>query len=305
MERIGRPILAAAVVLVIAVACGSAGDDDPGPTAADGMRVASANFAENELLAEMYAQVIESTGTKVVRLGPVGPREIIAPALELDLIDLVPEYLGTVRQYFGAGDSNPDTASAWADLDDRLAARALTALRPSPAQNKNVFVVRATTSEELGIREVSDLFGFDRRFTFGGTPECPDRQPCLLGLRDVYGLEFADFVSQPSTALRIEALRREETDVALMFSTDPDLNDAALVVLEDDRGLQPAENVLPVVRTEALERWGPDVERAIDEMSRRLTTVDLRILNRQVADGADVATVAARWLGDNQLLGSG
>ena len=69
-----------------------------------------------------------------------------------------------------------------------------------------------------------------------------------------------------------------------------------LVELVDDQGMQPAENVVPVARTEALERWGPEVAAALNRLSARLTTLELRILNVQVADEQPVAEAARRWL---------
>ena len=268
------------------------------------MRVASFDFAESHLLAEMYAQVIESAGVPVVRLGPVGPREIIAPAMELDLIDLVPEYLGTALQYAGALDSNPDAESALAELNDRLARRDLVALQASPAQDKNVFVVTIETADRDGLVTISDLSPVAAGQRFGGPAECPDRPLCLVGLRDVYGLQFAEFVRQRSLALTAEALRRGEIDVGLMFSTASQLEAGDIVELVDDRRMQPAENVVPVVRKQALNRWGPGVATALDAVSSRLTTADLRLLNLQVANGDPVERVARNWLTNHDLLGA-
>ena len=190
-----------------------------GPSASDGLRIASFDFAESVLLAEMYAQVIESTGIPVVRLGAIGPREIIAPALELDQIDLVPEYLGTALQYAGAPEPDPDTDSALAELDARLSQRGLTALDAAAAQDKNVFAVTAELADEHELENISDLSPLAAELRFGGPPECPDRPFCLAGLESVYGLRFAEFVPHRSLRFTAEALRREEIDVGLMFST--------------------------------------------------------------------------------------
>ena len=290
---------------IAALALSACGGDDTASRLtepADGIRVASFDFAESVLLAEMYAQVIESTGAPVIRLGAIGPREIIAPALEQDRIDLVPEYLGTARQYAGADDLDADTASALADLGTRLAERGLTALEAAPAEDKNVFAVTAEFADREGVDEISDLAPLAADLRFGGTPECPDRPLCLAGLEEVYGLRFAEFVPQRSLQFTAEALRREEISVGLMFSTAAALVTFDLVVLDDDLLMQPAENIVPVMRSDTLSRWGPGITEALNAMSRKLTTRELRILNVQVANDVPVETVAREWLVAKKLI---
>jgi osmoprotectant transport system substrate-binding protein len=285
--------------LALLGACGGDGETSGGPVAADGFRVASFDFAESELLAEMYAQVIESTGVPVVRLGAVGPREIVSPAMAVDRIDLVPEYLGTALQYAGSTRPESNTALARTVLNSRLADKDLEVLQAAPAEDKNVFVVTASAAREKGLRAISDLSGVADTMVFGGPAECQDRPLCLVGLESVYGLRFAEFSAQRSLAFTAEALRREEIDVGLLFTTAAELGDPDLAVLDDDMLMQPAENIVPLVRSGALERWGPEVARAVDRLSARLTTEELRGLNRRVADGEPVEVVAGEWLAAN------
>jgi len=288
---------------LIAASCGADRDAASEPSEPGGVRVASFLFAESRLLAEMYAQVIEAAGIPVERMGPVGPREIIAPALEQDLIDLVPEYLGTALGYWGATEHNSDTDSALVDLHERLAPRGLTPLAASPAQDKNVFAVTSERAERGSLVEISDLSSVADDLIFGGPPECADRVLCLAGLETVYGLSFADFVVQISLAGTVEALHNQEIDVGLMFSTASELETSDLVVLDDDREMQPAENIVPVVRTDAIGRWGPGLADAVDELSVRLATAELRRLNvRAAASGATVEQVARQWLTDTGII---
>lgn len=291
-----------AVALLLSAACGRHTDERTGPTAEDGLRIASFDFAESELLAELYAQLVETAGVPVVRLGAIGPREIIAPALELDRVDLVPEYLGTALQHAGADETNPDAASGRSELDDRLADRGLTVLSTAAAEDKNVFVVTTETAEAGGLERISDLTTIAATQRFGGPAECRDRSLCLLGLQEVYGLAFAEFVPQRSLDFTAEALRRNEIQVGLMFSTAAQLDAGDLVELVDDLELQPAENIVPVVRTDALERWGPDLGPRLDELAVHLTTSELRSLNARVADGDPVDVVAHDWLTNLGLL---
>jgi len=292
--------LAVAAVLVLS-ACGGSGADRSEPPP-DAVRVASFNFAESELLAEMYAQVIESSGIPVVRLGAVGPREIVAPAMEVGRIDLVPEYLGTALQYAGASEPNPDPDSARTELNGILTERGLTALQASPAEDKNVIVVTGETADREGLATISDLSAVAAELRFGGPAECQNRPLCLGGLETVYGLRFSEFVAQRSLEFTAEALRRGEIEVGLMFSTASELEKSDLVVLVDDRLMQPAENVVPIIRDQTLQRWGPALEAELDALSANLTTEELRALNLGVAEGRSVEDLARSWLSANDLV---
>lgn len=266
------------------------GDEQDGAEVPDGIRVAAFDFAESELLAELYAQALEANGVPVDRLGVVGPREVVAPALQMGEIDVVPEYVGTAADHYGA--DGQDLASLRAAVEPL----GLEVLDPAEARDENVFVVTLQTADLYDLVRVSDLADVAPAARFGGPVECPERPLCLLGLRDTYGLEFAEFVPQLSLTLTADALRRDEIDVGLMFSTSAALDEDEFVVLEDDRGLQPAENVVPLVRRSALDRWAPGVRVALDEVSAALTTAELRALNRRVGEGEAVARVAATWL---------
>ena len=196
-----------------------------------------------------------------------------------------------------------DTPAADVDATHRDLVRALdahdvTALAAAPAQDANAIVVRRATAERYELQRISDLTKVASQLTFGGPPECPSRPFCLRGLEDVYGLKFKEFIPlDVGGALTREALDGDVVDVALLFTTDPAIADPDLVALEDDRGLQPAENVTPLVRSAVVERLGPDLARAVDAVSRKLTTESLRDLNAQVAvDGSDPARVAGEWL---------
>ena len=281
------------VAVFTAAFAAGCGNDDAGnsaPTESDGVRIASFDFAESRLVAELYAQSLEAGGFDVVRLGPIGPREVLAPALEQGHIDVVPEYLGTAARYFGAPSDDV------ADLAAALTSRDLRPLEPAPAEDVNVFVVTGTTADQLGLARISDLSGVASGFTIGGPVECPDRPHCLLGLESTYGLSFAEFVPMRTLGITAEALTRAEIDVGVMFSTAAELASGPFVVLDDDRDLQPAENIVPVVRQATIQRWGPGLETALDRLSGRLTTADLQAMNRRVEDDEPVANVAGEWL---------
>ena len=288
--------MAIAGFVMVAAACGGSDHDSTGPVDSDGVRIASFDFAESQLLAELYAQVLEGADTPVVRLGAVGPREVVAPALEGNVVDLVPEYLGTASGYFDA------VTTDLAGLTAALEPRGLVALAPAAAEDVNVFVVTRTVADQQLLTRLSDLAGMASTARFGGPVECPERPLCLLGLADTYGLTFAEFIPQRSLELTAEALRRDEIDIGLMFSTSAALDPNEFVALLDDRELQPPENVVPLVRADAIERWGATLSDSLDGLSRLLTTAELREMNRRVDDGEPVPVVVASWLVDVGLL---
>ncbi len=294
---VGRVVVAA----VVMGACGSGGEGEAGPGADDGVRIVAFDFAESVVVAEVYAQALEEAGLPVVRLGAVGPREVVAPAVQGGQADVVIEYAGSVLGYAGFPDASRSVAETVELMRTHMEPLGLVVLEPSPASDVNVFVVSGANAEALELEDVSDLAdaGFAR---LGGPPECPDRRLCLLGLADVYGVVFDQFVPQPSLAFTAESVRRGEIDVGVLFSTSPELDADDLVVLNDDRRLQPAENLVPVVRGDAVERWGPELIVALDAVSAELSTPDVRALNRRIADGEPAALVASDWLASSGLV---
>ena len=159
-----------------------------------------------------------------------------------------------------------------------MAGRGLVAGRPSAAQDANVIVVTAATAARYGLRSVADLARVAPRLAFGGPPECPEGVYCLLGLKQVYGLRFRVFVPLDAGGpLTLQALEAGDIGVALLFSTDPAITADHLVVLADDRGLQPAENVVPLVRRDVVARYGP---RLLAVARHRLGAPDYRLAAR-------------------------
>ena len=141
---------------------------------------------------------------------------------------------------------------------------------------------------------------------FGGPPECPERPDCLPGLRRTYGLRFRAFAALDAGGpLTRQALEAGDIGAALLFTTDPAIRAGHLVELTDNRDLQPAENVIPVLRRATATRYGAGLFAALDAVSARLSTAALTALNAQVQmNGRDPHAVAGSWLRD-QGLGRG
>ncbi len=258
MRKTRSGVLGAILIALalLAAACGS-GEDAGGSIDGPTITIGSANFSENALVAEIYAQVLEDKGYDVERSLNIGNREIYGPALESGELDLVPEYVGSALGFLG-GTPTSDSAATAKALEDAWAGAGIAVLEPAEAQNKNGFVVRQDTADALGLSKVSDLASHDD-LVFGGSPECPEREFCLLGLTDVYGISFADFKPlDVGGALTVAALEGDEIQVALLFTSDGVIAAKGFVLLEDDKGLQPAENLIPVVRQDIVDAYGDD-----------------------------------------------
>ncbi len=308
-SRMALGALAAVFVLLVACTADTPSASDriiPSPTAAEVITVGSFEFAESELLAELYSQVLEGGGFTIRRAFNLGPREFVAPALARGLVDLVPEYAGTALQFVSLGRAQP-AADPGATREALVKALkdtgvGVTALEPAHAQDANAFVVTRITAERLGLQRLSDLAVAGPSLTLGGPPECANRPLCALGLDRVYGARFKEVVALDTGGpLTLQALRAGAVDVALLFTTDPVVADQTLVQLVDDRTLQPAENVVPLVRTEVVDSGGARLVELVDSVSRNLTTEDLRGLNHQVAGGGAVPATAAAWLASKGL----
>jgi osmoprotectant transport system substrate-binding protein len=266
--------------------------------------VASFDFPESEVLAQLYGQTLLAHDVPVRFELDLGARELVMPALIRGLVDVVPEYAGAALEFLdgGSGLAESDEEATYAHLQEHLADVRLTALTPSPAQDQNAFAVTRDTAARLGLKDISDLSAHADELVLGGPPECPDRPLCLLGLERTYDLSFREFVPLDSAGTVASALADGAIDVGVLFSTDGTIRERRLVALRDDLALQPAENVVPVVRDAVLDRLDPNIRRKIDRVSRTLTTVDLRLLNaRMQFEGATAADVARDWLSHHDL----
>ena len=267
----------------------------------EAITVASFNFDESEIVAEIYAQALEASGFTVDRAPQVGTRELVLPALQRGLVEVVPEYSGSAVSFLG-GSPTADREQTLTQLRELLRDRGIGALGQAPAQDRNALVVSAEVADSLSLESIGDLIPYANGMTLGGPPECPDRPLCLPGLQHAYHLTFDSFLPlEGGGALTAEAIARGTVDAGVMFTTDGALSSDDLVVLDDDRHLQPAENLTPLVREDTLARFGPGLRDTLDLVSAALTTKALRDLNDEVEGGSDAATVAAGWLADHDL----
>jgi osmoprotectant transport system substrate-binding protein len=297
--------IALALACLGAVACTSTTPDVARPSdAGKGTIVVgvSGDFAENQLVAEMYASVLEHAGYTVERQFDLRSREISQSALESGQIDLKPEYLSSLLLFLEANaDPSDDPADVAAKDGELLGSRGISVLTPSPAQDTNTFVANAETAQRFGLTTMTSLGAVANQLTLGAPPECPQRPFCLTGLRDAYGILFYDFepldAGGPQT---VAALKSNDVQVGLLFSTDPSIRANGFIPLVDDKHLQDAENITPVIRADKL---NDEIAGLLDAVSAKLTTENVTTLvGKVVIDGQDVATAARDFLTANDLI---
>jgi osmoprotectant transport system substrate-binding protein len=300
MRRAGpAAALVLAVVVLVAGGCTPAAERPPPK---DPQRpiitVTSFDFPESEALAELYGQGLRQHGYPVEIVARLGPREIVQPALEQGRVDLVPGYLGTALNFlYEKRVATADPQATHARLTQALTSRGIRVLAFAKAEDRNGFVVTGDLARRRQLERISDLAPIARQLTFGGPPECPDRPLCLKGLQDVYGLQFARFEAMPSRTTTADALETGEIDLGMLETTNGNLANRDLVQLTDDRRLQPAENIVPMMRTETADAYGPTLVRLINTITAQLNTRDLIQMNQRVElDGAKPAAVAGDWL---------
>ncbi|WP_232827504.1 ABC transporter substrate-binding protein [Jiangella endophytica] len=321
MRRRAAVLAAAAGLALSLTACG--GDDDPfedgggdsTATASGGgdLTVGGANFTEMVIMQEMYAALLENAGYNV-DIQSVDAREIYEPALESGEIDVVPEYLATFAEFLNGAINGPDAASnapiATSDAQETVDAarplaeeRGLTILDPAQAASQNAFAVTKEFAQQNNLTTLSDLAALGQPITLAAVEECPDRPFCEPGLESVYGLDIVDppLATGFSTSETKQAVQRGDAQLGLVGTTDGTLDQFDLVTLEDDKGLQAADNLVPVVNTESA--GDPAIAEVLNQLAEVLTTEDLATLNAQVdAERQQAADVAQAYLEEKGLL---
>jgi osmoprotectant transport system substrate-binding protein len=316
-----------AMLLLASLSLAACGDDDDGgdggsnDTAADTgsseaivsnpdngsteITVGSKNFTEQKVLGEIFAQAFAAAGYKVDTQLNLGDEKTALKALEDGEIDAYPEYTGTALGSFFGVKSNEipkDPQQAFEDAKAGFAEKNLTALPPTPFTSSNEVALTQEKADELGVETISDLEGKDQDLTLYGSPECRQRQDCLLGLQEVYGLDFAKF-TPVDIALRHEVLTKGQADLSIVFTTDPQIKREGFVLLEDDQGMFPPYNSTLVLRDETVEQAGPDLEEVVGQVEEGLTNEVMQELNARVdLDKKTPEQVATEYLKESGLI---
>lgn len=284
------------IILMIALALSiaapfAAADNNQNPT----IVVGSTNFPEQLILAHIYADVLAARGVNVDTRLNLGSREIVFPALKAGDINLLPEYTGALLAYLATGDVSADTPEAVTAALRKALPTGITALQPAPAQDKDALVVTQATASKHDLHTISDLQGVAPKLVIGGPPELKTRASGLPGLKQVYGLSFKRFRALDAGGpLTVAALTGGDIDVARMFTTQGIIDAKGWIVLKDDKNLVLPQNLVPIIRKDAVTKT---VRSALNDISSRLTTATLQKLNRKVSvDKRSPSVVAAHWV---------
>ena len=301
--------LAAAAVVVAAILPLSACGGDPtsgggtGDASSPAITIGSANFPENQLLAEMYAQALEAKDVTVTRKFNIGARELYLKALKDGSIDMIPEYNGALLAALSPNGEVAQGVTTTEQVDaelEKVLPSGLQMLKSSPAEDKDTLTVTSDTADKYSLKTIDDLKPVASKFVVGAGPEFKTRYQGLVGLDKVYGLTFKSFKSlDPGGPLTKAALNKGQIQVANIFSTDSSIQTDNLVVLDDTKNLFLAQNVTPVITKSKVKG---DVESTVDAVSAALTTEDLTKYLAEVAvDKKSYETVAKEFLSDNDL----
>lgn len=295
-------LLLALLLSLGVVACGDSDDDTTsGDTSSEGsggaivsnpdngkvsLTIGSKNFPEQEILGEIYAQALAAAGYKVKSDLNLGSETVAHQAVKSGAISGYPEYASTaLTSFFGLEPEEvpADATEAYEKAKAEFEKEGLVAFAPTPFASANAVGTLKKTAEKYELENVSDLEGVSEELSLYGSPECRQRIDCLAGLEQLYGLKFKSF-NPVDIGLRYTVLDKGQADLSILFTTDPQLSAEAdkYVILEDDKKVFPAGNVIFVTTESVAEKAGPDYEKTILEVQKGLTLEVMQELDARV-----------------------
>jgi osmoprotectant transport system substrate-binding protein len=312
--RAAIAVLLALFLSLGVAACGSDDDDDTTAGSEGGgaivsnpdngkvtLTVGSKNFTEQIVLGEVYAQALEAAGYKVKKDLNLGSETVALKNVKAGQISGYPEYVSTALTSFFEVEPEEvpaDATEAYEEAKADFEEEGLTAFPPTPFASANAVGTLKKTAEERDLKTVSDLEGQSEEMTLYGSPECRQRIDCLAGLEELYGLKFKKFVPV-DIGLRYTVLDKGQADLSILFTTDPQLSAQAdkYVILEDDKEVFPAGNVIWVTTPEVVKEAGPDYEKTIVQVQEGLTLKVMQELGARVElEKEPAAKVAGEYL---------
>lgn len=328
VRRAHAALVAGLALALSLTACGDDGGDGDGvfdedtggggSTSTDGggasgdLTVGGANFTEMTIMQEMYKALLEDAGF-TVDIQQADNREIYEPLLESGEIDIIPEYAATMAEFLNAKKNGPDAPTnapvATADIGETVQAMTplaeeygLVLLDPAEAASQNGFVVSQEFADTNSVATLTELGALGQPIVLAAGEECPDRPFCEPGLESTYGIDITEILplgfGSPQTK---QAVSDGSAQLGLVGTTDGTLAGLGLVLLDDDKNLQLADNLIPIANAESAA--DPAIAEALDPLADTLTTEDLAELNAQVdAERQEAADVARTYLEDNGLL---
>jgi osmoprotectant transport system substrate-binding protein len=300
--RMAFAMLAALALAIGVTACGSSNDSSSSSSSEGGegagaivsnsengktsLTIGSKNFPEQEILGEIYAQALAAAGYKVKTDLNLGSETVALRSVKSGQISGYPEYASTaLTSFFGLEPEEvpADANEAWEKANAEFEKEGLTAFPPTPFASANAVGTLKKTAEKYGLENVSDLKGVSEKLSLYGSPECRQRIDCLAGLEKLYGLKFKSF-HPVDIGLRYTVLEKGQADLSILFTTDPQLSAESdkFVILEDDKHVFPAGNVIFVTKKSTAEKAGPDYEKTIVQVQKGLTLEVMQELDARV-----------------------
>jgi osmoprotectant transport system substrate-binding protein len=306
------------VVIVAVLAVGAVGCSSSGGSSAKGsskkasgsVPVASAGFTESRILAQMYSLLLKKAGFSAPTTD-VSSSEIFQSSLERGTIAVVPEYVATYADQLNAiihGKNAPSVASpslqtSLSVLTTLAQQKGLSVLTPAQAVDQNAFAVSKTFAAAHHLTTLSDLGASGVQVSIAAGSECKTRPFCKPGLEHTYGIKVkkVDPLGVDTTQSK-SAVQHGKDQLALVLTTDATVPDFNLVVLTDDKHLQNADYLVPIVNSKAL-RDHPQIATAINPLASVLTTDDLGQLDKKVdSQRQQPADVAKAYLQSKGLI---
>jgi osmoprotectant transport system substrate-binding protein len=289
-------LISAALALAATVAAPAAAAF--GASAKPTIVIGSTNFEEQAIVSNIWADVLGKAGYSVTVEPALGTRAIVVPAIEKGQINLEPDYAASLLGFLHGGNPQPagDNIATAIPADQKaLAQYGVTVLPASKALDTNVFAVTAATAKKYHLTTISSLKPYASKLVLGGPPECPTFAGCEPGLKKVYGLNFASFKSLDEAGpLSVAALKDGEVQVVELFSSDGNVVSNNFVALVDNKHLEGADYILPVIRKSV---DTPGVAKILNAIDAKLTTVAISKLNLEVTNQQEQpAAVASAWL---------
>lgn len=285
--RSGTKKVLAGIVVFAVVAAGWAWADRR--SEGTSLTISGANFTESQVMASIYEQLLEEHGYDVT-IKLVDARPIYMSELSNGGVDLVPDYLAGIGDYLNTEANGPEAKPITSNSPEKSVraiqplakSDGITILTPSVANNPNSYAVTRSFAKKHDLKTLSDLGKVSEKIILAAAPDCEERVDCAAGLRDTYGINISKVVplgfGTPQTKREVTSGKAQ---LALVSATDATLADDGLVILKDDRGLQPAQNLTPAVNSDYLDEH-PDIAELLDDLSAKLTTDELAKLNIRI-----------------------
>lgn len=275
------------------------------PAAKATLNLGVKNFAEEQIIADMYQLLLQKAGFNVVQ-HQIAETPALQAAMLKGNIDLYPEYTGTGLLVLNPNSTEivTDPIKAYDEVSAGYQRKFhITWLHQSPMNDTNGIAVTQATARKYHLSTLSDLAKVANKLTFAEDPACKDRMDCLKGIKAAYGVQFKKVTDVPSGPLRYAALKNGTYDVIEVFTTDPPIQVQHLVVLKDDKGkVFPADHIAPIVRDPVLKKYHK-IRRTLNRLAQYITTPVMINLNGQVIlHNKDAMAVARNFLTSKGLL---